>query len=214
MLPLTYLPQILWRDGQPRRHCSGLGINKANRECEAKPAELQVLYLLKQYFVMESFHVNRRTDLEMFRFCLIYLLWSQYFLGKMQMLFQVIFSAEGSRRREESYSCSLLYPFPTAPMPQTAAISPVLQPHGRWIHKAELPQLLLSRTAEQESTGCLPPARPTIRTCQGGSKLSNDRLCTKLHRKHLGKSDRHHLTKGWDEQQIGVTHGSAKQGGN
>lgn len=47
-----------------------------------------------------------------------------------------------------------------------------------------------------------------------GAKLPNDRLCPELHRKHLGKLDRHHLTKGWEEQQPGVTHGSAKQGGN
>lgn len=159
---------------------------------------------------MESFHVNANTDLDMFRFCLIYLLWSRYFLGKMQMLFQVRFSAEESWGREESFSCSPLYSFPTAPMPETAAGRPVLQPHGRWIHGADLPQLLLSRTAEQESRGHLPPAGPTTHTCQGGSKLSNDRLCPKLHRKHLGKLDRHHLTKGWEEQQVGVTRGSAE----
>lgn len=33
-------------------------------------------------------------------------------------------------------------------------INPVLQPHGKWIQRAKLPQLLLSRTAEQESRGC------------------------------------------------------------
>lgn len=117
---------------------------------------------------MESFHVNARTDLETFSFCLIYLLWSQYFLGKMQMLFQVRFSAGEGKGREEPLSRSPLYSFPTASTPQTAADkSPVLQPRGRWILRAELPQLLPSRTAEQESRGRLPSAGPTAHACHG-----------------------------------------------
>ena len=58
----------------PRRHRSGSGTNKSNREGEAKPVELQLHYLLQQHFLMESFHVNARIDLEMFRMHLIYLL--------------------------------------------------------------------------------------------------------------------------------------------
>lgn len=79
---------------------------------------------------MESFHVNANTDLDMFRFCLIYLLWSQYFLGKKQILFHVRFSPEESWGREESFSWSPLYSFPTAPMPETAAGRP--SPAASW----------------------------------------------------------------------------------
>lgn len=90
-------------------------------------------------------------------------------------------------------------------------ISPVLQPHGKWIQRAEQPQLLLSRTAVREaaaSSWTHPRHRPR------GSTLPNARLCPELHRKHLGKLHRHHLAKGWQHQQCGVTHGSAKQGSN
>lgn len=154
---------------------------------------------------MERFHVNARTELKTFRFCLIYPLWSQYFQGKMQMFFQVRFSAgEG-----KNPSALLSIPSPLLQCHRHVQISPVLQPHGRWIHSTKLPQLLFSKTAEQESRGPLPPAGPTTHTRHGGSKLSNGRC----HRKHLDKLDRHHLTKGWEEQ-VGLTHGSAKQGGN
>lgn len=48
---------------------------------------------MQQHFLMQSFHVNEKIDLETFRSYLNYLLWSHYFLGKIQMLFQVRFSA-------------------------------------------------------------------------------------------------------------------------
>lgn len=48
----------------------------------------------------------------------------------------------------------LFTPSPLLQWHRQLQISPVLQPHGKWIQRAEQPQLLLSRTAEQESSGC------------------------------------------------------------
>lgn len=174
---------------------------------------MQLHYLPQQHFLMQSFHVNE-TDLEMFRFCLNYLLWSHYFLGKIQMLFQVRFSAGEKRGRKETSSCSPVYSFTTSPMPQTAADRP--SPAASWqMH----PESWTATAAAQQNSWAreqrvLPLAGPTTGTCQGGSTLPNDRLCPKLCRKHLGKLDRHHLAKRWEQQQFGVTHGSAKQGSN
>lgn len=39
-----------------------------------EPAEIQLHYLLQQHFLMQSFHVNEKIDLETLRFCLNYLL--------------------------------------------------------------------------------------------------------------------------------------------
>lgn len=59
-------------------------------------------------------------------------------------------------------------------------IGPVLQPHGKCTQRAELPQLLLSRTAEQESRGCClqldPPqahAKGDLRCQMTGCALSS-----------------------------------------
>lgn len=81
-------------------------------------------------------------------------------------------------------------------------ISPVLQPHGKWIQSWSAPAAAQQNSWAKEQR-VLPPAGPTTGTGQGASTLPNDRLCPELHRKHLGKLDRHHLTKGWEQQQFG-----------
>lgn len=61
----------------PRKQHSSSERNKANKECEAKPTKLQLCYLLQDCFIMESFHVNERIDLETFIFlCFFFYLYA------------------------------------------------------------------------------------------------------------------------------------------
>lgn len=116
---------------------------------------------------MQSFHVNEKTDLETFRLCLNYLVWSHYFLGKIQMLFQVRLSAGERRGRKESSSCSPVYSFTTSPMAQTAADKP--SPAASWQMNPE--SWTATAAAQQNSWAreqrLLPPAGPTPGTGQG-----------------------------------------------
>lgn len=107
---------------------------------------------------------------------------------------------QGRGEEEQNLSPALLsIPSPLLQHHRQLQMNPVLQPHGRWIHRDELPWLLLSRTAEQEQE--VPGSRaPNTYTCQRGSKLSHDSLSLERHRKYLGKLDRHQLTRGWEQQ--------------